>query len=66
MKEIRFPAKKAKFTKSEFPKTVKESTVCEQRDTSVPRIHHADYRDRDNWGTAKNRNIHRVVYSFKC
>ena len=27
--------------------------------------HHADYKDRGNWGTAKTRNIHRVVYSFK-
>ena len=39
-------------------------TVYEQRDTSVPRKHRADYRDRDNWGTTRTRNIHRVVYSF--
>ena len=32
----------------------------EQRDTSVPRKHHPDYRDRSNWGTTKSR----VVYSF--
>ena len=42
------------------------STVYEQRDTSVPRKHHTDDRDRDNWGTAKAGNIHRVVYSFKA
>ena len=27
------------------------STVYEQRDTSVPRMHHADYRDKGNWGS---------------
>ena len=38
--------------------------MYEQRDTSVPRKHHADHRDRGNWSTAKTRHIHRVVYSF--
>ena len=38
--------------------------MCEQRDTSVPRKHHAGYRERGNWGTTKTINIHRVVYSF--
>ena len=37
--------------------------MCEQRDTPVPRKHHADYSDRDHWGTTKN--IHRVVCAFK-
>ena len=32
-------------------------------DISVPRKHQAN--DRDNWGTTKTRNIHRVVYIFK-
>ena len=40
--------------------------MYEQRDKSVPRRHHDDYRDRSNWGRTKTRNmIHRVVYSFK-
>ena len=39
--------------------------MYEQWDTSVPKKHHADYSDRGNLGTAKTRNIHRVVYSFK-
>ena len=38
--------------------------MYEQRDTSVPRKHHADYRDRSNWGTTKTRKVHGVVYSF--
>ena len=38
--------------------------MYEQRDTSVPRKHQADYRDGGNWGTNKTRNIHRVVYNF--
>ena len=38
--------------------------MYEQHDTSVPTKHHADYRDRGNWGTTNTRNIHRVVYSF--
>ena len=37
--------------------------MYEQRDTSVPRKHQADYRYKGNRGTAKTRNIHRVVYS---
>ena len=39
--------------------------MYEQRDTFVPRKHHADYRDRGNWGTTKTRNVPRVVYIFK-
>ena len=39
--------------------------MYEQRDTSVPRKHHADYRDEGSWGTTKTGNKHRVVYSFK-
>ena len=35
--------------------------MYEQRDTSVPRKHNADYVDRGNWGTTKTRNIHRVI-----
>ena len=31
--------------------------MYEQRDTSVPIKHHADYRDKGNWGTTKTRNI---------
>ena len=40
--------------------------MYEQRDTFVPRKHHADYRDRGNWGTTKTRNVHvrKVVYGF--
>ena len=38
--------------------------MYEQRDTFVPRKHHADYGYRGyNWGTSKTRNIHGVVYS---
>ena len=32
--------------------------MYKQRDTSVPRKHPADYRDRGNCGTTKTRNIH--------
>ena len=39
--------------------------MCKQPDTSGPRKHHADYKDRGNWGTTKNRNINIEVYSFK-
>ena len=39
--------------------------MCEQRDTSVPRKHQVDYRDRGNWGTTKTKNVQRVVYSFE-
>ena len=39
--------------------------MYEQRDTYVPIKHQADYRDRGNWGTTKNRNINRMVYSSK-
>ena len=38
--------------------------MYEQRDTPVPRKHHAESSDRGNWGTTKTRNIHRVVYTF--
>ena len=38
--------------------------MYEQRDTSVPRKHHAGYRDKGSWGTIKTRNIHLVVYIF--
>ena len=38
--------------------------MCEQQDTSLPINHHADYIDRNNWGTNKTRNIHRVVHSL--
>ena len=38
--------------------------MYEQRDTSVPRKHHADYRDRGNWDTTKTQNVHIMVYSF--
>ena len=38
--------------------------MCKQRDTSVPRKHHADHTYRDKWGTTKTGNIHRVFYSF--
>ena len=38
--------------------------MCEQWDTSVPRKHHADHRDRGNWGTTKTENKRRVFYSF--
>ena len=31
--------------------------MYEQRDKSVPRKLHADYRDRRNWGITKTRNI---------
>ena len=36
--------------------------VYEQRDTSVPRTPHTDYKGY--WGTIKNRSRHRLVYSF--
>ena len=39
--------------------------MYEQRDTSVPRKHQADYTDRGNRGATKIRNTHRVVYGFK-
>ena len=32
--------------------------MYEQRDTSVPRKDHDNYRDRGDWGTTKIRNIH--------
>ena len=38
--------------------------MCEQRDISVPRKHHTDYRDEGYWGTTKTRNVNRVVDSF--
>ena len=38
--------------------------MYENWDTCVPRKHHADYRDRGNWGTSKTRNVKRVVYRF--
>ena len=37
------------------------STAYEKRDTSVPRKHNAEYRDRDNWGTYTKRYI-----ALKC
>ena len=38
--------------------------MYEQPDTSVPRKHHADDRDRGNWGTPKTMNVHKVIYSL--
>ena len=40
--------------------------MYKQRDTFVPRKHHADYRDRGNWGTTKTKNVHvqKGVYGF--
>ena len=38
--------------------------MYEQRETSAPRKHHVDYRDRGNFCTAKTRNVHGVVDSF--
>ena len=38
--------------------------MYEQRDTSVPRKHHAVCRDRGNWGPAKTINIHKEVCTF--
>ena len=40
------------------------STVYKKRDKFLPRKHHADYRDRGNWGTTKTRNINVVVHGF--
>ena len=39
--------------------------MYEQQDATVPRKPQAGYRDGGNWGTAKTRNIRRVVYSLK-
>ena len=38
--------------------------MYQQRDASVPRNHHVDYRDRDTSVTTKIRNVHKVVNSF--
>ena len=32
--------------------------MYDQRDTPVPKKHHADYRDKGNWGTTKTRKIY--------